>query len=152
MSDAAIVAGGVQLNETAMQQLQQHGYDRDLVLESLLAGDCNAATAAYHLMQQALAMQEAADSPGQMAQQPGEVQPDNSLPGKRIDTPVRILSRSQNGPTASIQAYRPSHMGLEVEGVSAGYDKGHRQYSGRVSDDSAQALHQPAALHARSVT
>lgn len=136
-------AGAVQLNEAAMQQLQQQGYNRDLVVESLLAGDCNAATAAYHLMQQALVMkQEAAYSSMQPSQQPG-------FQGKRIDTPVRILSRSHMSQPAGIQAYRPGHANLEVEGVSAGCDKGHKQHSG-VSDDSARALHQPAALHVRN--
>lgn len=134
-----------------MQQLQQQGYDRDLVLESLLAGDCNAATAAYHLMQQALAVkQEAAYSSMQQSPQLGDIQADMSHQGKRIDTPVRILSRAQSGQAGGIQAYRPSHVGLEVSGVSAGYDKAQRQHSGRVSDDSAQALHQSAASHVRN--
>ena len=144
-------AGAVQLNEAAMQQLQQQGYSRDLVLESLLAGDCNAATAAYHLMQQALVMkQEAAYSSMQPSQPSGNNQTDTGFQGKRVDTPVKLLSRSHIGQAAAIQAYRPGHADLEVEGVSAGCDKGQRQHSGRVSDDSARALHQPAALHIRN--
>ena len=135
-------AGAVQLNEAAMQQLQRQGFDRDLVLESLLAGDCNSATAAYHLMQQALTLkQEAAHSNMQLQQQlrqPGDhANPQAEHGVKRMDTPTR----SQSG-QAGIQAYRPSHVTLEVEGVSAGCDKGHRQHAARVSDDSAQALHQ----------
>lgn len=132
-----------------MQQLQQEGYDRDLVLESLLAGDCNSATAAYHLMQQALALrQEAAYSTMQPSQQPGSYQADTGLQGKRIDTPMRILSRPQSGQAAGILAYRPNHVGLEVAGSSAGGEKRQRQHAGHVSDDSAEALHQSAALHA----
>lgn len=134
------VTGAVQLNETVMQQLQRQGYDRDLVLESLLAGDCNSATAAYHLMQQALAMkQEAAYS--NMLQQTGDQA--NAQVGKHKDTPLRLMTRSQSA-QPGIQAYRPSHVALEVEGVSAGYNKEHRQPVAHVSDDSAQALHQTA--------
>ena len=129
-----------------MQQLQQQGYDRDLVLESLLAGDCNAATAAYHLMQQALAMrQEALYSTMQPSQQPGSSQADMGLQGKRIDTPMRILSTPQTGPAAGILAYRPNQAGLEV---AAGGKMQQKQHAGHVSDDSAEALHQSAALHA----
>ena len=142
---AGLFAGAVQLNETAMHQLQQQGYDRDLVLESLLAGDCNAATAAYHLMQQALAMrQEAVYS----TLQPGSYQANTGLQGKRIDTPMRILSRPQSGPAAGILAYRPNQVGLEVAGSAAGGEKRQKQHAGHVSDDSAEALHQSAALHA----
>ena len=132
-----------------MQQLQQQGYDRDLVLESLLAGDCSAATAAYHLMQQALAMrQEAVYSAMQPSQQPGSYQADTGLQEKRIDTPMRILSRPQSGPAAGILAYRPSQGGLEVAGSAAGGKMQQKQHAGHVSDDSAEALHQSAALHA----
>ena len=134
-----------------MQQLHQQGYDRDLVLESLLAGDCNAATAAYHLMQQAIAMdQKTGHCPMQHTQQAGAYEVDAGLHSKHADTPVRILARSRQEQPAGIPAYRPCHVGLEVEGVSAGYDKGHKQHAGRVSDDSAQALHQPAVLHTRN--
>ncbi len=141
-------AGVVQLNEAAMQQLQRQGYDRDLVLESLLAGDCNSATAAYHLMQQALTLkQEAAYSNMHLQQQlrqPGDhANPQAEHGVKRIDTPLRLMRRSQSA-QPGIQAYRPSHVTLEVEGVSAGCDKGHRQHAAHVSDDSAQALHQTA--------
>lgn len=137
--------GAVQLDEAAMQQLQQRGYDKDLVLESLLAGDCNAATAAYHLMQQALAMKrEPACSIMQLSQQPGSNQADQE---KRIDTPVRILSRPQTRQAAGILAYRPSHVGLEVAGLSAGCEERQKQHAGQhVSDDSAEALHS-TALH-----
>lgn len=138
-------AGAVQLNETAMQQLQRQGYDRDLVLESLLAGDCNSATAAYHLMQQALAMkQEAAYSNMQLQQQLQQAGDHaNAQVGKHKDTPLRLMTRSQSA-QPGIQAYRPSHVALEVEGVSAGHYKEHRQPAAHVSDDSAQALHQTA--------
>ena len=132
-----------------MQQLQQEGYDRDLVLESLLAGDCNSATAAYHLMQQALAAkQEAVYSSMQPTQQPGSYQAESGFQGKRIDTPMRILSRPQSGQAAGILAYRPPQVGLEVAGSSAGVEKRQRQHAGHVSDDSAEALHQSAALRA----
>ena len=150
---AGLIAGAVQLNETAMQQLQQQGYDRDLVLESLLAGDCNAATAAYHLMQQALTMrQEAVYSTMQPSQQPGGYQADTGLQGKRIDTPMRILSRPRSGTAAGILAYRPNQVGLEVAGSAAGAEKRQKQHAGHVSDDSAEALHQSAALHATNAS
>ena len=123
-----------------MQQLQRKGFDRDLVLESLLAGDCNSATAAYHLMQQALTLkQEAAHSNMQLPGDHAHSQAEHGV--KRIDTPLRLMTRSQAA-QPGIQAYRPSHVTLEVEGVSAGCDKGHRQHAAHVSDDSAQALHQ----------
>ena len=145
---AGLFAGAVQLNEAAMQQLQQQGYDRDLVLESLLAGDCNAATAAYHLMQQALALrQEAYSTMQQPSQQLGNYQADTGVQGKRIDTPMRILSRHQSGPAAGILAYRPNQAGLEVAGSAAGGEKRQKQHAGHVGDDSAEALHQSAALH-----
>ena len=133
-----------------MQQLQQQGYDKDLVLESLFAGDCNAATAAYHLMQQALTMKQgaAAYSTMQPSQQPSSNQADAGLHGKRIDTPVRVLSRPQSGKAAGILAYRPNQVGLEVAGSSAGGEKRQKQQAGHVSDDSAETLHQSAALHA----
>lgn len=125
-----------------MQQLQRKGFDRDLVLESLLAGDCNSATAAYHLMQQALTLkQEAAHSNMQLPGDHAHSQAEHEHGVKRIDTPLRLMTRSQAA-QPGIQAYRPSHVTLEVEGVSAGCDKGHRQHAARVSDDSAQALHQ----------
>ncbi len=141
-----------------MQQLQRQGYDRDLVLESLLAGDCSAATAAYHLMQQALMLKQGAAHSHMQLQQQQSQQPvectnhpaDSGHCGKRMDTPMRLMTRSQSA-QAGIQAYRPNHMALEVEGVSAGSDKGQKQHPARVSDDSAQALHQPAALHVRNV-
>ena len=145
---AGLFAGAVQLNEAAMQQLQQQGYDRDLVLESLLAGDCNAATAAYHLMQQAVAMRQAAYSSMQPSQQPGNYEVDTDIQGKRIDTPMRILSRPQSGPAGGILAYRPNQVGLEVAGAAAGGEKRQKQHVGHVGDDSAEALHQSAALHA----
>ena len=148
LTDYVWVTGAVQLNETAMQQLQRQGYDRDLVLESLLAGDCNSATAAYHLMQQALVMkQEAAYSNMQLQQQLQQAGNHANArvdhPGKHKDTPLRLMTRSQSA-QPGIQAYRPTHVALEVEGVSAGYNKEHRQPAADVSDDSAQALHQTA--------
>lgn len=145
-----MATGAVQLDEAAMQQLQQQGYDRDLVVESLLAGDCSAATAAYHLMQQALALrQEPACSNMQPSQQVVSNQADTGVHGKRVDTPVRILSRPQTGQAAGILAYRPSIVGLEVAGSSAGCEKRQKQRAGQhVSDDSAEALHHSAALHA----
>lgn len=149
---ACMSAGAVQLDEAAMQQLQQRGYDRDLVVESLLAGDCNAATAAYHLMQQALAMKR--DPPGSIIQQSPQLrsnQTDTAVHEKRIDTPVRILSRPQSGHTAGIPAYRPTYVVLEVAGTSAGCDKRHKQHAGQhVGDDSAETLHHAAALHANN--
>lgn len=131
-----------------MQQLQCQGFDRDLVLESLLAGDCNSATAAYHLMQQALTLkQEAGYANMQLQQQlrqPGDhTNPQAEHGVKQMDTPLRLMTRSQSA-QPGIQAYRPSHVTLEVEGVSAGCDKGHRQHAAHVSDDSAQSLHQTA--------
>ena len=151
-----MVAGAMQLNETAMQQLQRQGYDRDLVLESLLAGDCNAATAAYHLMQQALMMkQQVACTKVQLQQQlqqPGnhsDPQNEYSHSVKRVDTPVRLMTRSQSA-QPGIKAYTPNHVALEIEGVSAGCDKGQKQHAAHGSDDSAQALHQPVALHIRN--
>ncbi|KAL3158095.1 hypothetical protein ABBQ32_011699 [Trebouxia sp. C0010 RCD-2024] len=146
------IAGAVQLDEAAMQQVQQRGYDRDLVVESLLAGDCNAATAAYHLMQQALAMKrEPPSSIIQQSQQARSNQTDTGVHEKRIDTPVRTLSRPQSGHTAGIPAYRPSHVGLEVAGSSAGCEKRQKQHAGQhVSDDSAETLHHSADLHANN--
>ena len=137
-----------------MQQLQQQGYDRDLILESLMAGDCNAATAAYHLMQQALMMkQDPAYSHKQPpVQQLGDPSQPQRAPGgypKHADTPMRLMNRSYSA-QPGIQAYRPKHVALEVEGVSAGSEKGHRQHSAHVEDDSAHALHQPTAMHAGS--
>lgn len=152
LSWACMSTGAVQLDEAAMQQVQQRGYDRDLVVESLLAGDCNAATAAYHLMQQALAMKrEPPSSIIQQSQQARSNQTDTGVHEKRIDTPVRTLSRPQSGHTAGIPAYRPSHVGLEVAGSSAGCEKRQKQHAGQhVSDDSAETLHHSADLHANN--
>ena len=139
-----------------MQQLQRQGYERDTVLESLLAGDCNAATAAYHLLQQALTRkQQAVYSHMQLQQSqqtgyhPDNAQQDSGNCGKRMDTPMRLVPGSHSA-HSGIQAYRPTHAALEVEGVAAGYGKEHKQQPAQVSDDSAQALHQSAALRVRT--
>ena len=147
-------AGAMQLNEAAMQQLQQQGYDRELILESLMAGDCNAATAAYHLMQQALMMKQdptySSTQPQSHMQRPGDQSRPQSSAGayaKRIDTPMRMMARSYSA-QPGIQAYRPKHAALEVEGMAAGFEKGHVQQTARADDDSARVLHQTTAAKA----
>lgn len=130
-----LIAGTVQLDESAMQQLQHQGYDRDLVVESLLAGDCNAATAAYHLLQQAHSLRQDAA----LAQQAGW-QASGTPYSKHGNTPLRMLSRSQSA-QPGIQAYRPRH---------AAHDQCHERTARHIDEESAQALHQQVASHMRA--
>ena len=120
-----------------MQQLQRQGYDRDLVVESLLAGDCNAATAAYHLLQQALNLREESNH-----LQSGGLQVGGHGMHKHSHAHMRILSRSHSA-QPGIPAYRPSHMGKDVGQTS-------EQTAAHIQDDSAQALHQHMASRMRA--
>ena len=132
-----LFVGAVQLNESAMQQLQHQGYDRDLVVESLLAGDCNAATAAYHLLHQAHSLRQDAAVAQQAGLQAEGVSHGSS---KHSHAPLRMLSRSQSA-QPGILAYRPRH---------AAHDQSHERAARHIDEDSAQALHQTMAGHMRA--
>lgn len=122
-----------------MQQLQCQGYDRDLVVESLLAGDCNAATAAYHLLQQALNMREQSAHLHQSGLQVG-----GNIAGmhKHSHAHMRILSRSHSA-QPGIPAYRPSQMGKD-----SAHEQNGEQATAHV--DSTQAVQQQMTTRMRA--
>lgn len=136
---APLNAGAVQLNEAAMQQLQRQGYDKDLVVESLLAGDCNAATAAYHLLQQALNMRDESAHLHQAGLQVG-----GHGMHKHSHAHMRVLSRSHSA-QPGIPAYRPSHMSNSIQ-----HEQGDHQTAAHGQVDYAHVMHQQVANRMRA--
>lgn len=133
------VAGAVQLNEAAMQQLQRQGYDRDLVVESLLAGDCNAATAAYHLLQQAMSLRNESAHLQQAGLEVG-----GQGMHKHSHAHIRILSRSHSA-QPGIPAYRPSHISKDMQ-----HEQATQHMTAHTKGDYVQLMHQQVASRIRA--
>lgn len=99
--------GLVQPNEEVLQELQQRGYPRDVVLSQLQNNLCNYTTAAYHLLAEAKG--EAACIAGACLQAPGMVQ---------MQRNSTAISRPTAG--AQPQQYQSGGSGAAAAGQGAG--------------------------------